>query len=100
MVGLVQVGGVSELVSRSAGSLVPSVYEVPTASVSKRFLSLKERMLIFGWRVEGFSIRDIARRLGRSPSTVSRGAEAQWDYLHVLQPLHCSHAGRQATHTS
>ena len=40
--------------------------------VSKRFLSLKERMLIFGWRVEGFSIRDIARRLGRSPSTVSR----------------------------
>ena len=40
--------------------------------VSKRFLSLKERMLIFGWRVEGFSIRDIARRLGHSPSTVSR----------------------------
>ena len=40
--------------------------------VSQRFLSLKERMLIFGWRVEGVSIRDIARRLGRSPSTVSR----------------------------
>ena len=40
--------------------------------VSKRFLSLTERMLIFGWRVEGVSIRDIARRLGRSPSTVSR----------------------------
>jgi len=40
--------------------------------ISQRFLSLKERMLIFGWRVEGFSIRDIARRLGRSPSTVSR----------------------------
>ena len=40
--------------------------------VSKRFLSLKERMLIFGWRVEGFSIRDIARRLGRSPRAVSR----------------------------
>ena len=36
--------------------------------VSKRFLSLKERMLIFGWRVEGLSIRDIARQLGRSPS--------------------------------
>ena len=40
--------------------------------VSKRFLSLKERMLIFGWRVEGLSIRDIARQLGCSPSTVSR----------------------------
>jgi len=40
--------------------------------VSKRFLSLKERMRIVGWRVEGLSIRDIARQLGRSPSTVSR----------------------------
>ena len=40
--------------------------------VSKRFLSLKERMRIVGWGVEGFSIRGIARRLGRSPSTVSR----------------------------
>ena len=40
--------------------------------VSKRFLSLKERMLIFRWRVEGLSIRGIARQLGRSPSTVSR----------------------------
>ena len=40
--------------------------------ISKRFLSLKERMLSFAWRVEGFSIRDIVRRLGRSPSTVSR----------------------------
>ena len=40
--------------------------------ISKRSLSLKERMLIFGWRVEGLSIRDIARQLGRSPSTVSR----------------------------
>ena len=26
--------------------------------ISKRFLSLKERMLIFGWRVEGVSIRE------------------------------------------
>ncbi|WP_366101647.1 helix-turn-helix domain-containing protein, partial [uncultured Actinomyces sp.] len=34
--------------------------------ISKRSLSLKERMLIFGWRVEGLSIRDIARQLGRS----------------------------------
>lgn len=40
--------------------------------ISKRFLSLKERMLIFGWRVEGLSIRDIARQLGRSPRAVSR----------------------------
>ena len=38
--------------------------------VSQRFLSLKERMLIFGRRVEGLSIRDIARQLGRSPRAV------------------------------
>ena len=39
--------------------------------LSKWFLSFKERMLIFGWRVEGFSIRGIARWLGCSLSTVS-----------------------------
>ena len=40
--------------------------------ISKRFLSLKERMLIFGWRVEGFSIRDIARRRTTSSRSRSR----------------------------
>ena len=40
--------------------------------ISQGFLSFKELMLIFGWRVEGLSIRDIARRLGRSPRAVSR----------------------------
>ena len=40
--------------------------------VSQRFLSLQERILIFGWRVEGLSIREIAHRLGRSASTVGR----------------------------
>ena len=40
--------------------------------VSQRFLSLQERMLIVEWREEGLSIRQIARQLGRSPSTESR----------------------------
>ena len=35
--------------------------------ISKRFVSLKERMLIFGWRVEGLSIRDIAAGWGVRP---------------------------------
>ena len=52
--------------------------------VSKRFLSLKERMLIFGWRVEGLSVRDIARQLGRSPSTVS-GDESALSGLQATQ---------------
>ena len=40
--------------------------------VNKRFLSLKERMLIADWHRQGTSMRQIAQRLGRSVSTVSR----------------------------
>ena len=40
--------------------------------VNKRFLSLKERMLIADWHRQGISMRQIAQRLGRSVSTVSR----------------------------
>ena len=40
--------------------------------VNKRFLSLKERMLIADWHWQGISMRQIAQRLGRSVSTVSR----------------------------
>lgn len=42
--------------------------------VNKRFLSLKERMLIadWHWHWQGISMRQIAQRLGRSVSTVSR----------------------------
>ena len=67
--------------------------------VSKRFLSLKERMLIFGWRVEGLSIRDIAPPVGAFALDCEPGTQTQWDYIHVLQPLHRSHASRQAPQT-
>jgi IS30 family transposase len=39
---------------------------------SGRFLSLFEREEIAIWWVQGVSMREIARRLGRSPSTISR----------------------------
>ncbi len=67
--------------------------------VSKRFLSLKERMLIFGWRVEGLDSGHCPP-VGAFAPGCEPGAEAQWDYIHVLQPLHRSHASRQATQTS
>lgn len=35
-------------------------------------LSLEEREKLFGWRIEGLSFREIARRLERSHTTVSR----------------------------
>jgi transposase, IS30 family len=39
---------------------------------SGRYLSLAERELIAVWRAERVGIREIGRRLGRSPSTISR----------------------------
>jgi IS30 family transposase len=42
------------------------------SAVSGRYLSLFERQRIASWRDRGASVRDIARRIGRSPSTVSR----------------------------
>jgi transposase, IS30 family len=41
-------------------------------SRSGRFLSLAERERIAVLREQGYGVRDIARRLGRSPSTISR----------------------------
>ena len=43
----------------------------PPAS-SSRYLSLFERQRIASWHDRGASIREIARHVGRSPSTVSR----------------------------
>jgi IS30 family transposase len=40
--------------------------------VSGRYLSFSEREDIAIWRAQGLGVREIARRLGRSPSTISR----------------------------
>ena len=40
--------------------------------LSSRYLSLLERHRIATWRGQGHGVRDIARRIGRAPSTVSR----------------------------
>jgi IS30 family transposase len=52
---------------RQAGGVNPRLV-VP----SGRYLRFDERELIAVWRAEQTSIREIARRLGRSPSTISR----------------------------
>lgn len=46
----------------------------PVGSTGKKHkkLSLDERQYIYLWRSVGFGIREIARRLGRAPSTISR----------------------------
>jgi IS30 family transposase len=40
--------------------------------VSGRYLSFGEREDIAIWHGQGVGVREIARRLGRSPSTISR----------------------------
>ncbi|MFY0409808.1 helix-turn-helix domain-containing protein [Solicola sp. PLA-1-18] len=53
---------------RASGGRLPAV----PREVSGRFLSLQERLLIADLRLAGESIRAIAGRLGRAPSTISR----------------------------
>jgi transposase, IS30 family len=77
-------------VSRSAGSnwaygyktyrggevvgFVPPLDRLEVREVSARFLSQDERIEIADLRRAGCSLREIARQLGRSPSTISRTA--------------------------
>jgi IS30 family transposase len=53
---------------RHAGGVKPQV----TTSPSGRYLSFEEREEIALWRAREVGIREIARRLGRAPSTISR----------------------------
>src|SRR3954452_7949863 len=54
---------------RHAGGVNPSL--VP--SMSGRYLSFAEREDVAIWHAQKFGVREIARRLRRSPSTISRG---------------------------
>jgi IS30 family transposase len=53
---------------RHAGGVNPCL----PATVSGRYLSFAEREDIAVWHAQKFGVREIARRLGRSPSTISR----------------------------
>ncbi|MFJ9371581.1 IS30 family transposase [Nocardia sp. NPDC101769] len=53
---------------RHAGGVNPRLPQ----SVSGRYLSSSEREDIALWRAQGAGVREIARRLGRDPSTISR----------------------------
>jgi Helix-turn-helix domain len=53
---------------RHAGGVRPNLPE----TVSGRYLSFGEREDIAIWRAQNVGVREIARRLGRDPSTISR----------------------------
>jgi IS30 family transposase len=68
--------GVSEAVGsrwfREAGGMPPSALGRSSKPPSGRYLSFAEREEIALWRAQGHGVREVARRLGRAPSTISR----------------------------
>ena len=68
--------GVSPVVGtrwfREAGGMPPSHLAPSAKPPSGRYLSFAEREEIALLRVQGHGVREIARRLGRAPSTLSR----------------------------
>ena len=68
--------GVSQAVGpklfRKAGGMPPAMFRSSAKPLSGRYLSLAEREEIALLNVQGHSIREIGRRLGRAASTISR----------------------------
>ena len=81
---------------RHAGGVNPCLPPVVTG----RYLSFTEREDIAIWRAQGAGVRDIARRLGRSPSTVSRelrrNSSTRTYRLHYKASIAQWHAERRA----
>jgi len=64
-------GGRNTLVPR-AGGMPPSNFRSSAKPLSGRYLSFAEREEIALLRVQGYSIHEVARRLSRAASTISR----------------------------
>ena len=57
---------------RKAGGMPPAMFRPSAKPLSGRYLSFAEREEIALLRVQGCSVREVARRLGRTASTISR----------------------------
>jgi IS30 family transposase len=57
---------------RKAGGMPPAMFRPSAKPLSGRYLSFSEREEIALLRVQGCSTREVARRLGRTASTISR----------------------------
>lgn len=70
------VSGVSQAVGtrwfREAGGMPPATFAPFAKPLSGRYLSFAEREEIALLRIQGCGVREVARRLGRAASTVSR----------------------------
>jgi IS30 family transposase len=57
---------------REAGGMPPTTLAPSSKPPSERYLSFAEREEIALWRAQGSGVREVARRLGRAASTISR----------------------------
>ena len=57
---------------RKAGGMPPSMFGLTAKPLCGRYLSFAEREEIALLRVQGYSMQEVARRLGRVASTISR----------------------------
>src|SRR3954453_10089977 len=57
---------------REAGGMPPSTLARSSMPPSGRYLSFAEREEVALWRAQGHGVREVARRLGRAASTISR----------------------------
>ena len=57
---------------RKAGGMPPVMFGLSARPLSGRYLSFAEREEIALLRVQGYSMQEVARRLGRAASTISR----------------------------
>ena len=87
---------------REAGGMAPSHLSPSSAPLSGRYLSFAEREEIALWRAQGLGVREVARRLGRSESTVSREVRrnaatrgGNLDYRATTAQWHAERAARR-----
>jgi IS30 family transposase len=87
---------------REAGGMAPSHLSCSSKPLSGRYLTFGEREQIALWRAQEVGVREIARRLGRAPSTVSRELRrnaatrgGELDYRATTAQWHAERAGRR-----
>ena len=87
---------------REAGGLAPSHLAPASRPLSGRYVSFAEREEIALWRAQGLGVREVARRLGRSASTVSRELRrnaatrgGNLDYMATTAQWHAERAARR-----
>ena len=87
---------------REAGGVAPSHLSRSSKAPSGRYLTFAEREEIALWRAQCLGVREIARRLARAPSTISRELRrnaatrsGNLDYRAVTAQWHAERAARR-----